>query len=63
MAIASAKKPTKQNPKARRIEQKKVKFVGWLSSDEEEIERRQKRGLEETFQIEAIEPEHTFFGT
>lgn len=67
MANASAQKKAKQkakrNPKASAVEQKKPKFVGWLSSDEEEIERRQQRGLEETFRIESLEPEHTFFGT
>jgi superfamily II DNA or RNA helicase len=36
---------------------------GWLSTDEEEIERRRQRAAEEAFTIEAIEPEHPVLGT
>jgi superfamily II DNA or RNA helicase len=36
---------------------------GWLSTDEEEIERRRQRAAEEAFHIEAIEPEHPVLGT
>ncbi len=37
-------------------------MVGWLSSDAEEIERRRWRGKTEIARIEALEPDHRFFG-
>jgi superfamily II DNA or RNA helicase len=66
MATAGAKKRTPQGKKLSRastVEQKKPRFVGWLSTDEEEIDRRRLRGIEETFRIETLEPGQPFFGT
>ncbi|MDQ6950396.1 MAG: DEAD/DEAH box helicase [Mariprofundales bacterium] len=38
-------------------------FVGWLTSDEDEIERRRDRGAKADVAIQALEPERTFFGS
>ncbi len=38
-------------------------FVGWLSSDAEEIERRRWRGRTDVPRFEALEPDHPIFGT
>ena len=36
---------------------------GWLSNDEDEIERRRWRGQTEITGVEALEPAHPYFGT
>lgn len=38
-------------------------FVGWLTSDEDEIERRRHRGANAHAVIQALEPDHGFFGS
>ncbi|CAN5825887.1 hypothetical protein BH20PSE1_BH20PSE1_13470 [soil metagenome] len=48
---ASARKPTRPQ------------FLGWQTSDEQEIERRRQRAREETIRIEPLEPEHDPFGS
>ncbi len=48
---APARKPTRPQ------------FLGWQTSDEEEIERRRQRAREETIRIEPLEPEHDPFGS
>ena len=58
MAIKSARKKSKKG-KAK----KKPQPLGWLSTDQEEIERRRTRAAEEATQIEALEPVQDFFGT
>jgi superfamily II DNA or RNA helicase len=62
----SAKKPDK--PKARRKGHaravlEKPAETGWRTSDDEEIARRRWRGATEIVGIEALEAEHTLFGT
>jgi hypothetical protein len=48
---------------ARRVTQRKARSQGWLSTDDEEVERRRQRAAEEPFTVEAIEPEQPVFGT
>jgi SNF2 family DNA or RNA helicase len=45
------------------VEKRKPRFQGWLSSDEEEIERRRLRGAEEPMRIVSLESEYPFFGS
>ena len=49
-----AQKKRKRSRKARRVENKKPQFTGWLSNDSEEILRRRLRAEEERFRIETI---------
>ena len=51
-----------KNRKARRALKKKPRFVGWMSTDELEIERRKIRAQQETFSFQPLEPEQPFFG-
>jgi hypothetical protein len=53
----------KQDTAAERVTQRKPRSQGWLTTDEEEIERRRQRAAEEAFTIEALEPEHPVLGT
>ena len=56
----------KQTTNRRKLKKKKpVKPLpqGWLSTDDEEIERRKRRAEEDSFSIEALESEQGFFGT
>jgi len=48
---------------ARRDRERSPRPQGWLTSDEEEIERRRQRAETELFTIEKIEPEHPVLGT
>lgn len=57
-----AKQPRKSSLAAE-TELTKPRFQGWLSTDEEEIERRRYRGAEEAMDIEPEEPGQPFFGT
>jgi len=53
-------------PKAKKQRRKKdvaPRFTGWLSSDEDEIERRRHRGAHEHVAIQALEPDEGFFGS
>jgi superfamily II DNA or RNA helicase len=48
---------------AAKVIQSRSQSKGWLSTDEEEIERRRQRAASEPLGIEALEPEHPVFGT
>ncbi|MES1211236.1 MAG: SNF2-related protein, partial [Acidobacteriota bacterium] len=48
---------------AARVTLPRLQLTGWLSTDEEEIERRRHRAAAEPFGIVALEPEHPVFGT
>jgi hypothetical protein len=61
--MKTAKTKKKSPHYARSVERRKPRFQGWLSSDEDEIERRRIRGSEEPMRIVALEPEHAFFGS
>ena len=61
MKSATAKQ--KPAPHARAVESKKNRSLGWYSTDEEEIERRRQRGLEEAIELESLEPDYPFYGT
>ncbi len=49
--------------RARRVIDRAPPLQGWLSSDEDEIERRRWRGQTEIAGVEALEPAHPYFGT
>jgi hypothetical protein len=49
--------------RARRVLDRAPPLQGWLSNDEDEIERRRWRGQTEILGIEALEPAHPYFGT
>ena len=40
-----------------------LKLQGWLTSDEEERERRRIRGVKDSMAIESTEPQHPIFGS
>ena len=42
---------------------KTLENIGWLTSDEDEILRRQLRAQSQSFTIENLEPSHPYFGT
>jgi hypothetical protein len=50
-------------PAAARALERKQKFQGWRTTDEEEIERRRLRASQEPMRIKPAEPEHPFYGT
>jgi SNF2 family DNA or RNA helicase len=52
-----------QGAAAERVTQRKPRSQGWLTTDEEEIERRRQRAADEAFTIEGLEPEHPVLGT
>lgn len=60
MAIAGAKR---SGGKAKKVQSRSPGFQGWNTSDEEEVARRQWRGLTDIAAVEALEPEHPYFGT
>jgi hypothetical protein len=49
--------------RARRVLDRAPPLQGWLSNDEDEIERRRWRGQTEITGVEALEPAHPYFGT
>jgi len=50
------------HPSAAKALDRKQKFQGWRTTDEEEIERRRLRASQELFLIKAVEPGHPFYG-
>jgi hypothetical protein len=50
------------HPAAAKAIERKPKFQGWRTTDEEEIERRRLRASQEPFVINPSEPSHTFYG-
>ena len=49
--------------RARRVIERAPPLQGWLSNDEDEIERRRWRGQTEILGVEALEPAHPYFGS
>ncbi len=57
-------KPAKRARKARKASgPKRPEFLGWNTTDEEEIERRRWRGITEVAEFEELEPEFRAFGS
>ncbi|MXX90291.1 MAG: DEAD/DEAH box helicase [Boseongicola sp. SB0677_bin_26] len=57
-------KPAKRARKGRRASgPKRPEFLGWNTTDEEEIERRRWRGITEVAEFEELEPEFRAFGS
>jgi ERCC4-related helicase len=50
------------HPAAAKALERKQRFQGWRTTDEEEIERRRLRASQEPFLIKHAEPGHTFYG-
>jgi hypothetical protein len=50
------------HPAAAKALERKQKFQGWKTTDEEEIERRRLRASQEPFLIKPAEPGHPFYG-
>lgn len=49
--------------RAGRVEERRPRFRGWLSTDEEEIERRQQRAQVEALTVEPLDEDEPVFGT
>ncbi len=49
--------------RARRVIARPPKFLGWNTTDQEEVERRRWRGRSELMELEAQDPDQGFFGT
>jgi superfamily II DNA or RNA helicase len=60
MAGARAKKSP---VRAKKVQERSPSFQGWNTTDAEEVERRRWRGLTDIAAIEALEPDHPYFGT
>ena len=60
MARSSAKRSGKH---AKKVQERGPGFVGWNTTDAEEVERRRWRGLTDVVSVESLEPEHPYFGT
>ncbi|MYH58129.1 MAG: hypothetical protein F4145_09060 [Boseongicola sp. SB0675_bin_26] len=57
-------KPAKRARNGRKASrQKRPEFLGWNTTDEEEIERRRWRGITEVAEFEELEPEFRAFGS
>ncbi|HYU36052.1 MAG TPA: DEAD/DEAH box helicase [Thermoanaerobaculia bacterium] len=63
MAKAFTKKERRRGGRAGRVEERRPRFQGWLSTDEEEIERRRQRAQVEPLTVEALEADEPVFGT
>ena len=63
MTAKTTTKQSKKNALAREVEQAKPKVQGWLSTDEDEIQRRRWRGLEEPIEVDPEASDHPIFGT
>ncbi len=63
MARIAGKKRQPQSRRVQRPPQARPRFQGWATSDQDEIERRRLRGIEEDIVVEPLEPEHGPFGT
>jgi hypothetical protein len=60
MSVGGTKR---SSAKAKKVQQRSPGFQGWNTSDAEEVERRRWRGLTDIAAVEALEPEHAYFGT
>ena len=48
--------------RAQKVVERKPRFKGWRTTDEDEIERRRLRATKEAFEIQPLEPREGFFG-
>jgi len=60
MARSGAKRSGKH---AKKVQERAPGFVGWNTTDAEEVERRRWRGLTDVVSVESLEPEYPYFGT
>ena len=63
MYSRARKKTSRWCPRASAVERSKPRLRGWLSTDEEEIERRRVRATEEAIHIDTLESQDPYFGT
>jgi hypothetical protein len=66
MAPADSRQIGEARPRARsakRVTERSTPFLGWATSDEDEIERRRQRAVRESMEVRSLEREHPFFGT
>lgn len=61
--MADSLAAAKRGRRARRVLAKKGRFQGWRTTDDDEIERRRQRAVEESLAIGSGEPRHAVFGT
>jgi len=57
------KKTGTGSKKASRKKDRQPRFLGWMTSDEDEVERRWQRGANDHSAIQALEPDYRFFGS
>jgi hypothetical protein len=60
MAVVNMKRASGH---AKKVQQRSPGFQGWNTTDAEEVERRRWRGLTDIVAVDALEPEHAYFGT
>jgi superfamily II DNA or RNA helicase len=58
----TGKKDRPGGGRARRVEERRPRLRGWLSTDEEEIERRRERAQVEPLTVEALDEDEPVFG-
>lgn len=63
MASTQSRSTPKKPRKLNKAKEAMVDMVRWDTTDAEEIDRRRVRGETETFQMEGLEPEFTYFGS
>jgi hypothetical protein len=61
--VGSATARKRSSSRAATVLARKSRVQGWLSSDEQEIERRRQRAVTEPIEIEAVEGRYPHFGT
>jgi hypothetical protein len=61
--IAATPRGRAGKTRAKRVIERAPPLQGWLSNDEDEIERRRWRGQTEILGVEALEPAHPYFGS
>ena len=61
--IAATPRRRAGKTRAKRVIERAPPLQGWLSNDEDEIERRRWRGQTEILGVEALEPAHPYFGS
>ena len=62
-APTGAPRRRKAKTRAKRVIERAPPLQGWLSNDDDEIERRRWRGQTEILGVEALEPAHPYFGS
>jgi superfamily II DNA or RNA helicase len=62
-AMPKLKSKNRRAPSSEKVTAGRSRSQGWLTTDEEEIERRRQRAAVEPLAVQALEPEHPVFGT